>query len=133
MPSTIEAYREAKTSYLKLRNEAKQELIARFNELANELLQLQRELLEDFGQKVTIPTKAKKPKAVKPAATKAAAAPVTPAAEPKVSAKSAGLRKQLDRQKKRLTELQAAGKPTKSVEDRIYEIEDELRLSLSGE
>jgi hypothetical protein len=38
------------------------------------------------------------------------------------------LRKQLERQKKKLTDTQAAGKPTKAVEDRIYELEDELRL-----
>jgi hypothetical protein len=59
MSSTIDQYREAKNSYFKLRNQAKKELVARFNELANELLQLQRELLEDFGEKVAMPSRSK--------------------------------------------------------------------------
>ena len=65
MSNTIDQYREAKNSYLKLRNQAKKELIARFHEVANEMLQIQRELLEDFGEKVPLPTKGKKPKPVK--------------------------------------------------------------------
>jgi hypothetical protein len=123
MSTTIDQYREAKNSYLKLRNQAKKELIARFHEVANELLQLQRELLEDFGEKVPLPTKGKKPRPVK----KVAAAPVpTPAP---VSAKVLGIQKQLERQKKKLADTKEAGKPTKTLEDRIYELEDELRLA----
>ena len=37
--TTIEQYREAKNHYLKLKNQAKKELVARFNALAAELLQ----------------------------------------------------------------------------------------------
>src|SRR6185369_6799706 len=66
MSTTIDQYREAKNSYLKLRNQAKKELIARFNELATELLQLQRELLEDFGEKIAMPSKNTKGKTAKP-------------------------------------------------------------------
>jgi hypothetical protein len=40
-----------------------------------------------------------------------------------------GLQKRLATAKKKLDEAKAAGKPTKAVEDRIYEIEDELRLA----
>ena len=124
--TTIDQYREAKNQYLKLKNQAKKELIARFNALASELLQVQRELLEDFGEKVSMPAKpsaAKKPKA--PAATPA---PSAPAPSPANAAKADALTKQLDKQKRKLEELKAAGKPAKTVEDRIYEIEDELRL-----
>lgn len=123
MPNTIEQYREAKTNYLKLRNQAKKELIARFHVLAGELLQLQRELLEDFGEKIVIPKSAKRPRVAKVAV---APAPPAPAAPP--SPKLTALEKQLDRQKKKLGDTKAAGKPTKAVEDRIYEIEDEIRL-----
>jgi hypothetical protein len=123
MSTTIDQYREAKNSYLKLRNQAKKELIARFHEVANEMLQIQRELLEDFGEKVPLPTKGKKPKSVK----KVAAGPV-PAPAP-VSAKVLGIQKQLERQKKKLADTKEAGKPTKTLEDRIYELEDELRLA----
>ena len=56
-PTTIEQYREAKSQYLKLKNQARKELVARFNALAGELLQVQRELLEDFGEKVVLPSK----------------------------------------------------------------------------
>lgn len=128
MSTTIDQYREAKNNYLKLRNQAKKELLARFHLLGNELLQLQRELLEDFGEKVAIPSK---PKKGKPGAAKSAAptpAAVAPAAP---SPKTAALQKQLEKQKKKLADTQAAGKATKAIEDRIYEIEDEIRLSTS--
>ena len=123
MSSTIDQYREAKNSYLKLRNQAKKELIARFHEVANEMLQIQRELLEDFGEKVPLPTKGKKPRPVK----KVAAAPVT-SPEP-ISPKVLAIQKQLERQKKKLADTKEAGKATKTLEDRIYELEDELRLA----
>jgi len=128
MSTTIDQYRDAKNSYLKLRTQAKKELIARFNELATELLQLQRELLEDFGEKIALPTKSSKikaPKAPRPAA-KVVEAPATqPAASsPKITA----LEKQIEKHKKKLAETQTAGKPVKVLEDRIYELEDDLRL-----
>lgn len=119
MSTSLDQYRSAKADYLKLRNQAKKELIARFNELANEMLSIQRELLEDFGEKVAMPAKPKK----KPA-------PVASAApnEKRIAA----IQKQIDTQKKKLSELQTAGKPTKTVEDRIYELEDELKLAQEG-
>jgi hypothetical protein len=125
-PTTIEQYREAKTQYLKLKNQAKKELVARFNALAAELLQVQRELLEDFGEKLSLPTKPSAPKKPKPPA----ASSTTTAAAPSPAdvAKTASLTRQLDKQKKKLEELKAAGKPAKAVEDRIYELEDEIRL-----
>ncbi len=121
MPTTIDQYREAKSQYLKLRNQAKKELIARFHELSGELLRVQRELLEDFGEKIAISNKPKK--------TRSKA--VVPAAEPETSpepAKVAAIQKLIERQKKKLADTQAANKPTKTVQDRLYELEDELRL-----
>ncbi len=125
--TTIDQYREAKSQYLKLKNQAKKELVARFNALAAELLQVQRELLEDFGEKISLPTKSsalKKPKP--PAASSTTVAAAVPS--PVDTAKAASLTRQLDKQKKKLEELKAVGKPTKAVEDRIYELEDEIRL-----
>jgi hypothetical protein len=131
MSSTIDQYRDAKSQYLKLRAEAKKDLQRRFQELANELLLIQRELAEDFGHKVSLPSKGKRPK-------KAATSPAGPAKAvakqpaPKVeiiSPKEAAIHKQLEKSRKKLAETQAAGKPTKAVEDRIYELEDELRLA----
>jgi hypothetical protein len=126
--TTIDQYREAKNQYLKLKNQAKKELIARFNALASELLQVQRELLEDFGEKVSMPAKPSAAKKPKPPAASPAAAAAAPAPTPANGAKAATLTRQLDKQKKKLEELKAAGKPAKTVEDRIYELEDELRL-----
>ncbi len=126
MSSTLDQYREAKQSWLKLRNQAKKELITRFHEVAAELNQIQRELLEDFGEKVALPTKPKKAVAKKASAA-VVAAPV--AAAPKQSPATSALHKKLEGQQKKLAEAKAAGKPTKAIEDRIYEIEDDIRLA----
>jgi hypothetical protein len=125
MSSTLDQYREAKQSWLKLRNQAKKELITRFHEVAAELNQIQRELLEDFGEKVALPAKPKKAAAKKAPAV--ASAPV--AAAPKQSPATSALHKKLEGQQKKLAEAKAAGKPTKAIEDRIYEIEDDIRLA----
>jgi len=114
MTNTIDQYREAKATYEKLHNQAKKELIARFNQLANELLQIQRELKEDFGHKVIIPTKGK-----------VTARPVKVALpNPQIAV----LEKKVAAEKLKLEKAVAAGKPEKVIQDRIYELEDELRL-----
>ncbi len=129
MSSALEQYRQAKTDYLKLRSQAKKELIARFNQLATELFQLQRELLEDFGEKIAIPSKAKKVRAVKASKQVSPKAAPEPHAPP--SAQVIALQKQVDKAKKKLADTQAAGKSSKTLEDRVYELEDALRLAQS--
>jgi hypothetical protein len=126
-PTTLEQYREAKNQYLKLKNQAKKELLARFHALAAELMQVQRELLEDFGEKVSLPLKPARPK--KPSVPPQPVPAAAPAEPPAASAKKVALTRQLEKQKKKLDGLKAAGKPTRAVEDRIYELEDEIRLS----
>ena len=119
---TIDQYRDAKTTYEKLRNQAKKELIVRYQELANELLLVQQELREDFAHKVTMPTKARNghgKKVVPPAKTEAAVS------SPQVTS----IEKKLAVQRKKLVDAQTANKPAKPIEDRIYELEDELRLA----
>ena len=154
MSSTIDQYRDAKTQYLKLRAEAKKDLLRRFQELANELLLIQRELIEDFDTKIAMPSKAKKPKKAAPAPSPAKSAPPAKAAAPQppakpmpsssknstakdaplfavkddYSAEEANILKHIEKNKKKLAEAQAAGKATKPIEDRLYELEDELRL-----
>lgn len=127
MPTTLDEYREAKQTYLKLRAQARKELLARYHEAANELVRLQRELLEDFGEKVALPARGaagKAKKAVKKAV-EAAPAPEPAAVSPKIAA----LKKQVEAQDKKLEAARAAGKATKAIEDRIYELEDALRLA----
>ena len=128
MSNTIDQYREAKSSYLRLRNQAKKELISRFNELAGELMQIQRELLEDFGEKIAIPAKFKK---VRTAGISKLAAKISPPEEDPAppSPKVLSIQKNIERQKKRVADAHAAGKPTKALEDRLYELDDELRLA----
>jgi len=120
MTNTIDQYREAKATYEKLHNQAKKELIARFNQLANELFQIQRELKEDFGHKVVIPAKGKVTRPARPVVAVAAAAP-----NPKIAI----LEKRVAAEKLKLEKAVAAGKPEKAIQDRIYELEDELRLT----
>ena len=123
MSTTIDRYREAKNNYLKLRNQAKKELIARFHGLGNEMFHIQRELLDDFGEKIAMPTKAKKISASK---TPSAQGQTPAVAVP--SSKMTAITKRIDSQKRKLAEVQAAGKPAKAAQDRLYELEDELRL-----
>jgi hypothetical protein len=125
MPTALDQYRKAKSDYQKLRNQAKKELIARFHEVANELFQLQGELLEDFGEKSAIPSKPKKSRRTKSG--KALKASPEPPAAP--SPEVISLHKQIEKTRKKLADVQAAGKPVKALEDRIYELEDALRLA----
>jgi hypothetical protein len=123
MPNTVDAYREAKMTYLRLRDQAKKDLLAQFHQLANQLFQIQKELREDFGHKVTIPAKPKGTRAKK--TTQVPAKPV----EIKTSPKILAIEKKLALQARKLDEGVKAGKPTQAIKDRIYELEDELRLA----
>jgi hypothetical protein len=122
MQNTIEQYREAKATYQKLHNQAKKELIARFHELSSELLLIQKELKEDFGHKLAIPTKGKAARPVRTAARK-----IEPAAPP--NPKITMLEKRLAAEKLKLEKAAATGRPDKPIKDRIYELEDEIRLA----
>lgn len=120
MSNTIDQYREAKAAYQRLHNQAKKELIARFNQLSAELLLIQKELKDDFGHKVSIPAKGKPARSSRPVVAPEPAKP-----DPKI----ASLEKRIAGEKAKIEKLQAAGKPVKAVQDRIYELEDELRLT----
>jgi hypothetical protein len=52
---------------------------------------------------------------------------VSPATPP--NPKIAALEKQRAQLQKKIEAVKGAGKPTKNLEDRLYEIEDELRLA----
>jgi hypothetical protein len=125
MPNTLDQYRQAKQDILKLHGAAKKELIARFNELANELLLVQKELREEFGVKMAVPSKPKAARAKRGAPATKREATKAPIDSPEVSM----LEKKLVTQKRKLDEASKNGKPEKSIQDRIYELEDELRLA----
>ena len=136
MADVISEYQKWKQQGENIRTQAKQAMEARFRELLTEAMSLAEEYRADFGGplkppaavtafRFKSPSKAKAKKAAKPAAK----APEVKAPEAKPDPKVAGLQKQLATAKKKLEEAKTANAPTRKLEDRIYEIEDALRLA----
>jgi hypothetical protein len=105
---------------------------ARFRDLLTEAAQIAQEYHADFGVNLKPPaqiTAFRYKVAAKAAAKKAAPKPVEPAKpDPKVVA----LQKSLATANKKLEAAKAAGKDTKNLDDKIYEIEDAIRLATEG-
>lgn len=147
MDDLITQYQRWKEQGEGLRSKAKQAMETRFQQLLSEAIRISEEYKADFGGTLKPPvqvtafrykpgakSKAKKvaPKAGKAGAAAAAPAPVAvvaaaPAGPP--SPKTLALEKKLAQAKKKLDAAKAAGQATRNLEDRVYEIEDELRLS----
>lgn len=136
MDTVISEYQKWKQQGESLRAQARQAMEARFHELLAEALQIAQEYQTDFGValKPEPPVTAfrfksgSKAKSKKGAKAKPAAVPEKPPVavpDPKVLA----LQKRLAQAKKKLEAAKAGGGPTKNLEDRIYEIEDDLRLA----
>ena len=141
MSDPIAEYLQWKKQGGELRARAKQAIEARFRELLTEAVHLAEEYRADFGAQLAPPavvTSFKFKAGGKKAAKKAAPAPVlvkaptqAPAPAPKAAKpnpKVAGLERQLAAAKKKLEAAKAKGAGTKNLEDRIYELEDDLRL-----
>lgn len=133
MSDVITQYQTWKQQGEDLRVRARQAMETRFRDLLAEAAQIAEEYRADFG----IPLKPQPPvtafkykTGTKPKIKKAAKAQpkVEPAAQPP-NPKLARLQKSLATARKKVEEAKAAGKPAKALEDRVYEIEDELRLS----
>jgi hypothetical protein len=127
----ISEYQKWKQQGESLRAQAKQAMETRFRELLLEAAGIAQEYQRDFGSSLKPPAtittfryktaagnKSKKAKAAIPP--KSVAAP-----DPKI----AGLEKRRVQIQKRLDAAKGAGKPTKNLEDKLYEVEDELRLA----
>jgi hypothetical protein len=110
--STLEKYRTAKETVRELERAAKQELIDHYQELMSEAAVIQKELKDTFGY------------TVKPVSRKAVK---KIAARPDNSQKIAQLRKRLGTAKQNL-EKAADPKKARPLQDRVAELEDELRL-----
>jgi hypothetical protein len=136
MTDVITDYQKWKQQGENLRVQAKQAMESRYRDLLVEAVRIAEEYRADFGAalkpppqvtafryKTSAKAKGKKP-APKPVAKPAEA---SPAAKP--NPKLAGLQKKLATAKKKLEDAKAAGTPTRSHEDKIYEIEDALRLA----
>ena len=110
--STLEKYRAAKETVRELEKAAKLELIDRYQELMSEAAVIQKELKDTFGH------------TVKPVSRKAVKK--TPA-KPDNSQKIAQIRKRLETAKQNLEKATDA-KKSRPLQDRVTELEDELRL-----
>ena len=146
MPDIINEYQKWKQQGEDLRVQAKHAMENRFRDLLNEAVHIADEYRADFGAvlkpppavtafrykasakpKVKKPVGKAKPPAAAPAPAKAEPAPAT-----KPNPKVAGLQKRLATAKKKLDDAKAGGATTRPYEDKVYEIEDELRLALQG-
>jgi hypothetical protein len=142
MPDIINEYQKWKQQGEDLRVQAKNAMETRFRDLLTEAVHIAEEYRADFGAALKPPpsvtafrfkasarAKAKKPAGKgKPAA--AAPKPELPPAKP--NPKVTGLQKRLATAKKKLEDAKAGGATTRPYEDKVYEIEDELRLALQA-
>jgi len=140
MPDVINEYQKWKQQGESLRTQAKQAMESRFRELLAEAVSLAEEFRADFGGPLKPPAnvtafrykasgKPKSKKAGKPPAVKAAAPPPPETKVEKPNPKVTALEKRLAGAVKKLGDAKAAGTPTRALEDRVYEIEDALRLA----
>ena len=142
MSDVITEYKKWKQQGEDLRVQAKQAMETRYHELLAEAVQIAKEYLADFGEPLKPPSPitafrykgSAKSKAKKAAVERSTARNLREVPRPaplatKNPREVVGLQKRLATEKKKLDKAKASGKPTKAVEDRIYEIEDELRLA----
>jgi hypothetical protein len=127
----ISEYQKWKQQGESLRAQAKQAMEGRFRELLVEAAQIAQEYQRDFGQSLKPPAtittfRYKAATGHKPK--KVAARPAAPrstAPNPKI----AELQKRRNQIQKKLDAAKTAGKPTKNLEDRLYEVDDEIQLA----
>ena len=141
MSDVINDYQKWKQQGEDLRVQAKTAMETRFRDLLSEAVQIAEMYRADFGAALKPPPAVTsfrfkpsgKPKAKKaavkgkPAAPAIPAKPEPPAAKP--NPKVVALQKRLATARKKLDAAKTAGTPTRVLEDKIYEIEDELRLA----
>src|SRR5579862_4638030 len=139
MSDVISEYQKWKQQGDDLRLKAKQAMESRFRELLTEAVRMAEEYRDDFGSVLKPPstvtafrykararTKAKKTgKHTQVIKNELRAVPVPETITPKI----ARMQKRLATAKRKLEEAKIAGAATRPIEDKIYEIEDELRLA----
>ena len=140
MPDVINEYQKWKQQGEDLRVQAKHAMENRFRDLLSEAVHIAEEYRTDFGGALKPPpavTAFRYKASARPKAKKAAAKakPAAPKPEPpavKPNPKVAGLQKRLATAKKKLEDAKAGGATSRPYEDKVYEIEDELRLALQA-
>jgi hypothetical protein len=133
MENAITEYQKWKQQGESLRTQAKHAMEVRFRDLLTEAVRIAQEYARDFGSSLKPPAPVTtfrfKAGGSKPAK-KAKVLPVKAAAPP--DPKIAVLEKRLAQTRLKLEAAKNGGKATKNLEDRIYEIEDEIRLATAG-
>ena len=135
MKDVIAEYHHWKAQGEGLRTEAMRAMESRYRELLTEAVQIAEEYRADFGVALKLPAGvaafefkaggAKKAKPTAPVAVAPTPAPPPTAPNPKLGP----LERRLAVARKKFEAAKAAGSPTKNFEDKIYEIEDEIRLA----
>ena len=138
MSDVISDYQKWKQQGENLRVQAKHAMETQFRELLTEAVQIAEMYRADFGAALKPPAQVTafrykagaKPKGK--IAKKAAPAPKAepPAAPAKPDPKVVALQKKLATAKKKLDDAKTAGTATRVFEDKVYEIEDALRLAV---
>jgi hypothetical protein len=131
----ISEYQKWKQQGESLRAQAKQAMETRFRDLLLEAAQIAQEYHRDFSAVLKPPAAittfrykaASAQKSKKTTKTVPAKQQQPPPAAP--NPKLTGLQKRRAQIQKKLEAAKAAGKPTKNIEDSLYEVEDELRLA----
>jgi hypothetical protein len=126
MDKAITDYQKWKEQGELLRTQAKHAMEARFRDLLSEAVGIAQEYQADFGHplKAPPPVTAFRYKSAPKSAVKKKAKPAA-ALDPKIL----DLQKRLRQTQKKFEVVKASGKPTQNLEDKIYEIEDALRLA----
>ena len=126
----ISEYQKWKQQGETLRAQAKQAMETRFRDLLSEAAHIAQEYQRDFGAALkppaTITTFRYKAAAGK---SKKASKKVDKAPAPRPDPKILGLERRREQIQKKLEAAKEAGRPTKNLEDKLYEVEDELRLA----
>ena len=142
MSDVISEYQRWKLQGENLRAKAKEAMQSRFRDLLSEAMSIAEEYRADFGGALKPPPavtafryKAGAKRQGKQKATTKAARVEPKAEQPatKPDLKVARLQKRLETAKKKLAAAKAAAAPTKNLEDKVYEIEDDLRLASGAE
>ena len=136
MDNVISEYQKWKQHGESLRTQAKQAMETTFRDLLLQAARIAQEYHADFGATLKPPPQitafryktGARSKHTAKAATPKAPAPKTAVSKP-TDPKLIALEKRLAQAQNKLEAAKAAGKPTKNLEDKIYEIEDELRLA----
>lgn len=140
MADVISDYQKWKEQGENLKLQAKQAMESRFRDLLTEAVAIAEEYRADFGATLKPPTsvtafrykssgKSKIKKTAKHPAAKAPSIARSESNGNNSDPKIARLQKRLETAKKKLFDAKTAGSPTRTLEDRIYEIEDALKLA----